>query len=244
MATLGSNRAVTFALIGENPGGFSFNAYTMHHDDSRVEASADGISVVEGNVIDRSTGKPAPKRFKWPSGKRVLHLHNKKEIEHVRNSPFCEGSPFKPARPKFRVLDKEKDAKLIVDDAKLTSKAEYLALHMELDQLKFVSNVYGCFEDSEHIQRKTLLHHAKTDPKGFIAQCEDDLIEIRSLLSACISEGIIKEEGSIVTWAVEGKPSMTLGVTREKAVAKIYEDGKINEGLRHQLSAIRKAKKR
>jgi len=243
MATLGSNRATAFALIGDNPGGFSFNAYTMHPSDKRMNESTDGMSVIKSNIIDRSTGEKAPKRFKWPAGKRVIHLQNKFEIEHVRNSPFCEGSPFKPSKPKFRVLDKEKDAQVIVEDAKIASKAEYMALHMELDQLKFVSNVYGCFDPSEHVQRKHLLHYAKTDPQGFIDQCDDDLVEIRSLLSACISEGIVKEEGTIVRWVVEGKPALTLGVSREKAIAKIYEDDKVKEGLRHQLSAKRKANK-
>ena len=230
---LGTNKDTTFALIGENPGGFGFGAYTD------MDGMLRGIEIGS----DQRTGTKIYRKFKWPSGKRLLHLRNKAEIEHVRNSPFCEGSDFKPAKPYYKVLDRERDAELILTEAKLISKAENLALNMDEVKLKYVSALYSCFDNSELIQRQFVLHHAGAEPEKFIKICEDEHLEVKSLIRTCISDGIIKEEGTILKWEVTGRPSLTLGTSMDKAVAKLVDDERIYEGLKIAISEKRKNKK-
>lgn len=224
---------VAFVMLKRNRSTHSFAEY-MDKDTGEVKSIT--------QHIDKKTGQPVPRRFKWTSNQPVLKIPRKQEevIEFIRNYPGCYKSKNakNPDAPKelfiIAEINDASDAKLANDANKLNITAQAAAYDLELypEKLARIARLVG--EDSKipSIQLFACINYAKSNAEKFMSLVNEQESEARDLVKQALSAGIIKKQGVMYNM---GKVNVGTH-NEERVIAKVSGSAELMEALKFRLT--------
>ncbi len=217
---------VYFVMKRDNPGGFSLTSYK------------DELGEIKGIQIgqERNSGQPVFKRFKWEAGKRILKINKnlKNEIEHLENSPFCEGGPFIPEGSEgavYKKVDLEKEANDFVTRIKKKAEAFNAALKLNEGELKSAAHLIGKYTGSKEMNLGSVCAYAETNPDEFLQAIAAPNFKAKALVLYAKYLNIIQTDGNIHYLRTEDGGLTHIGDNLSSTINSVYE----NENIRKTI---------
>lgn len=209
-----------FVLLNANLAGYSFDSYETIDGDLKYFSERKD-----------QYGNPIKKRYKFSKSQRVIRVPAKKkeEIEFLKNSPQCYGSPNNNGhRIMYKKLDDDGDATVAIDAIDQAVRAQAIALKLTGESLRDVAIICGAFGTSESVLKYKCLQYAQKNPDGFINIVVDVEREkgTRSLVRRGLGEKVLVKKGDMISWK-----DTTLGVDEDDAVANLLKDKKLREAV-------------
>jgi hypothetical protein len=212
-----------FVLLNANQKSFSFLAQF-------IDKEGDNHEIVQSKD---QFGNKTYRRFKWTQQNRTIRIPNKQKevIEFLRLHPFCEGSPNNPSKKgAYKELNDAKAANVALEAKKLRSKAESIALSLDLEEIAEMSVLIGSAHADPSLQAHAVAEYAGNNPSHFLELYEDKSRKSRVLFSKAKRAGLLKNKGFMIFWE-----NVHLGNGDEKAIQKLYEDEQLSIALEEQL---------
>lgn len=165
----------------------------------------------QGNIVGVQIGKnangdPIMKKFSF-ADKQILSvsMENKKEIKHLDESPFCQGSDLNVARREkayYMRIDQERDATNEFELQELGAKSMARALKIcgDKERMGMVAVLCGATSDGE-MQRKTaIMGYAKRHPAKFLELTDDKNtapMEYEVFIKQCVANGVVQDKSGV-----------------------------------------------
>ena len=173
-------------------------------------------------------------------GKDEVDLNKQSAYDFLRDAPACMGShngeyfgDGKQTGYFYKEINTAKDAKEAIDSRKGLIKAQAAALELKGQELEDVAGYLGVFDVSDDEKSHRILDFASNAPTKFLELIEDKTLKVRSLLRKSVRQGVLKEEGRMISW--ESKP---IGADEDEAVATLMKDDKLKKAIETHLSKI------
>jgi hypothetical protein len=228
-----------FTMLRPNFGGFSFNTY--FNEDGEQQSLTIGYD---------KYNRPVTKRLNFAAGVRSLPVRNGEKdlngklfVDHIRESPFCEGSLLCPeGTAVFKELNPAKDAEVLVNNERLLFEAKQIAFGVEGKELDTLAAVVGCHSTEEGIKRKALLDFATHNPQGLIEANKANDKDVVADVKSFVASGVIKKKGFLHEWVTGNGESVLIATSEKLAVKKFMEDKKLYKAVKDHHNEVLKSK--
>lgn len=184
--------------------------------------------------------------FNYDSQKIKRVGHNEKDLngqlayDFLREAPACMGSENgeyfgegKQTGYFYKEINTAKDAREAIDSRKNLIKAQAAALDLKDQELDDIASYLGVFDLSPDEKSHRVLDYSTNEPTKFLALLSDKTLKTRSLLRRAVSQGVLKEEGRMLSWE-----SKVIGADEDEAVAALMKDDKLKKAIETHLSKI------
>lgn len=141
----------------------------------------------------------------------------------------------------FRLLDRERDAKVSLADQQLSFEAQSMAFKADIKELQVIARAKGLDYESEVLCRNAMAEYARQQPKEFLEAFDSELIKIISMLKQAENEGIISFNGSQLRWTDTNKALITVPSGRqhiEYAAQILVEPSEKNKAALEELARV------
>ncbi len=230
-----------------NPDNYVYFAYlrpNSHYSTNGYENKDGDIIQVFDKVRYLKGGEKIliPKRFSFNKrSNRQLRIplnakdmHGNSIVEFLRNHPECEGSPNSKVNdqgqrlyaPWFKEVNSNRDAEIVLKQAKIKREAENLALGLDGDEFIEVCHSFGLSTSKETIARHRLLEYAAADPTSFIENVNATERKPKAIFNEGVRIGTIKKRGYMYKWG-----DFDLGSTEKAVIERLLEDKKLFDQL-------------
>lgn len=235
---------VYFALITPTDGGsWGFTSY--------ADRDGNTYRAISGY---HPSGLPRNYDIYWSAAQRVLAVpKNKmlnvitvtgekriKEVDYIRNHPFCEGGPnfTDGCAIVIKEIDEQKDSKIHLDRIERQNAAVNEALALEGQALDDMAIMFAVFTDDVIIKRRRVAEYAQKDPEQFFKFYEAGDRPIRALVKKALAANKIQQIGEAIFWGKE-----SLGGNLDQAVSYLVSNPEKLEGLKQSVDIVPTKKK-
>lgn len=166
----------------------------------------------------------------------TVSTKQKKLIEFIKNSPFCEGSDNLIGRPLMKVVDARADKKKIVEEKTIIAKAMAIAYNLKDEELQVYAVLCGTTSDDPIFQKEKVYSYAEINPVGFIelvGESNEFISRITAFVRRALNRKVITKKGGIHMWE-----DVILGNSEDDAVAYLSKDTEVYDAIQE---AFRKA---
>jgi len=111
---------------------------------------------------------------------------------------------------KFRLVDRDRDAKAQLQESKAVYEAQKTAWEMKLAELRVLAMAKGFPTESEAIMRTAMVDFARTNHEAFMDMLDNPIIKITAKLRDAMNKGVISNDGTHLRWADSGSKIITL----------------------------------
>lgn len=156
----------------------------------------------------------------------------------IKNSPFIEGSPNQHGKSVYRVIDKEKSAKLSIDKRSLRRKAEDIIANLNESLLmEMAVNLGVNTQANKKLSMLTdeVYRVAELDPKAFLDIFNSQDREYITVFNKAMSKGIIKHD-IVLNAYMYGAISM--GTNKESAIKFLIDNANIAAALNSKCQQL------
>lgn len=203
---------------------------------------------VDGNVVylkngENDKGKDVKASIMFPKGKRVITIpmgkkdvNGKLFVDFIRESPYCKGSDLCEGEGMFFEYNPERDAKIVMDEEKITLQATYHAMNLEGERLVALAAFCGVVnEENEDIMRNAVFQFAKMKPREYNEIADTNDIEYLGLIRSCVSLKIIKKRGYAYDLITESGNTEYLTDSEDKLASRIRAEKPLYEALKSRV---------
>ncbi len=202
----------------------------------------------DGNVVylkngENDNGKDVKASIMFPKGKRVITIpmgkkdqNGKLFVDFIRNSPYCKGSDLCEGEGLFFEFNPERDAKIVMDEEKITLQATYHAMNLAGEDLVNLAAYCGITnEDNEDIMRSAVFNFAKMKPREYNEIAETSDIEYVGLIRSCVALKIIKKRGYAYDLITESGSTEYLTDSEDKLASRLRAEKPLYEALKNRI---------
>lgn len=111
---------------------------------------------------------------------------------------------------KFRLVDRDRDAKAQLEESKAVYEAQKTAWEMNLSDLRVLAMAKGFPTESEAIMRTAMVDFARTNHEAFVDMLDNPIVKITAKLRDAMNRGVISNDGTHLRWADSGSKIITL----------------------------------